>query len=98
MCEWHQQRRRTGPGRAAQCGRLPRTEQVTGEVAIEASTVATATFVDDMASVRSDNAMHDAQYRDWLLDTDTYPTSAQNALVDMDDHGVIEVLLILAWA
>lgn len=52
-----------------------RTSDVTGTVDISGSTVKTATFTVDMASVHSDQRLRDRTYSGRLMDTSSFPTS-----------------------
>jgi polyisoprenoid-binding protein YceI len=52
-----------------------RTEEVTGSITIEGSTVTTASFSVDMATVTSDERRRDNQFRGRIMDTSTYPTA-----------------------
>lgn len=52
-----------------------RTNNVTGGLTLDGTTVGKAEFTVDMASVRSDQSRRDNQYRGRIMDTDRFPTS-----------------------
>lgn len=52
-----------------------RTSSVTGHIAISGTTVTAGTFTVGMASVRSDQAMRDVQFRGRIMDVARYPDS-----------------------
>lgn len=52
-----------------------RTNQVTGSLTIEGTSVTAADFTVDMASVTSDSDRRDGQFRDRIMSTDQFPTS-----------------------
>ncbi|MGE3620438.1 MAG: YceI family protein [Acidimicrobiia bacterium] len=60
---------------AAATTAVGRTEDVTGELTIEGTTVATATFTVDMTTVESDESRRDGQFHGRIMDTATYPTA-----------------------
>jgi polyisoprenoid-binding protein YceI len=52
-----------------------RTSDVTGDLEIEGTDVAAASFTVDMTTVASDENRRDNQFHDRILDTGTYPTA-----------------------
>jgi len=52
-----------------------RTGKVTGGVSLDGATVNAASFVVDMASVTSDQARRDGQYRGRIMSTDEFPAA-----------------------
>ena len=52
-----------------------RTEEVTGQLAIEGTKVTSGRFTVDMASVTSDQSRRDNQFRGRIMDVATHPTS-----------------------
>lgn len=52
-----------------------RTSQVDGELEIEGTTIETAGFTVDVASITSDDARRDGQFRGRIMDTETFPTA-----------------------
>lgn len=53
-----------------------RTEDVTGTVAVEGTTVTVAQFEVDMTTITSDEGRRDGQFQGRLMDTAQFPTSA----------------------
>ncbi|MBM7518020.1 YceI family protein [Nocardioides nitrophenolicus] len=62
-----------------------RTSQVDGGAEVAAGVLDKTEVTVDLASVATDEARRDAQYRDRIMDTDTYPTATftQTAPVDL---------------
>jgi polyisoprenoid-binding protein YceI len=52
-----------------------RTEDVTGSITIDGTSVTTASFTADMTTVASDESRRDNQFRGRIMDTDTYPNA-----------------------
>jgi polyisoprenoid-binding protein YceI len=52
-----------------------RTNSITGGLSIDGTTVTSAAFTVDMASVKSDSDRRDDQFRGRIMDTDTFPTA-----------------------
>jgi polyisoprenoid-binding protein YceI len=52
-----------------------RTNEVTGQLVIEHTTVASASFEVDMATVTSDDSRRDGQFRGRIMDVATHPTA-----------------------
>ena len=52
-----------------------RTDDVTGNVAIDETTVGSATFTVDLKSVSSDQTRRDNQFHGRIMDTDTHPNA-----------------------
>lgn len=52
-----------------------RTDQVTGTLTLDGTTVRDASFTVDMASVKSDQSRRDNQYRGRIMTVDQFPTS-----------------------
>lgn len=52
-----------------------RTNQVTGTLVIDGSTISTAQIVVDLASVKSDDNRRDNQYRNRIMDVSRFPTA-----------------------
>lgn len=52
-----------------------RTDQVTGTLSLDGNTVRAASFEVDMASIKSDQARRDGQFRDAIMDTTRFPTA-----------------------
>lgn len=52
-----------------------RTNGVTGSLELDGSSVSSASFTVDMASVASDESRRDGQFRERIMNTDQYPTS-----------------------
>lgn len=50
-----------------------RTSQVDGEIVIEGTTLASASFTVDVASITSDNSRRDSQFTGRIMDTATHP-------------------------
>ncbi len=65
-----------------------RTNQVTGSLTVAGTSVIATSFTVDMASVTSDQARRDGQYRGRIMDTSTYPT-ATFALTQPIDLGTV---------
>jgi polyisoprenoid-binding protein YceI len=71
-----------------------RTSEVTGTVSVDGTSVPTATFTAQMASVVSDQSGRNAQFRGRIMDTATYPTATFTlthpiALADIPAVGAI---------
>ncbi|KAB2807909.1 YceI family protein [Pimelobacter simplex] len=66
-----------------------RTEKVEGEATVAGGTLDGVTMTVDMASVATDEARRDAQYRGRIMDTATYPTATftQTTPVDLPATG-----------
>lgn len=67
-----------------------RTDQVTGELVIEASRLIAATFSVDVGSITSDSSKRDNQFTGNIMDASTYPT-ADFVLTTPIDFGSIPV-------
>lgn len=52
-----------------------RTDQVTGSLTIDGSTLTEAAFEVDVASIKSDSSQRDGQFRGRIMSTDEYPTA-----------------------
>jgi polyisoprenoid-binding protein YceI len=52
-----------------------RTKEITGTFALDGTTVDTAAFIVDMASMTSDQSRRDGQFRGRIMDVSTHPTS-----------------------
>jgi polyisoprenoid-binding protein YceI len=52
-----------------------RTEDVTGAMKVEGTTITEATFTVDMTTVTSDESRRDAQFNGRIMETSTYPTA-----------------------
>ncbi|MDH5239120.1 MAG: YceI family protein [Acidimicrobiia bacterium] len=52
-----------------------RTNQITGSLTISGTTVATAEFTVDVASITSDESRRDGQFRGRIMSTDEFPTA-----------------------
>lgn len=52
-----------------------RTNQVTGSLTIDGTTITAATFSVDVASITSDSSRRDSQFTGPIMDTATYPTA-----------------------
>jgi polyisoprenoid-binding protein YceI len=52
-----------------------RTKEITGTFALDGTTVDTAAFTVDMASMTSDQSRRDGQFRGRIMDVSTHPTS-----------------------
>jgi polyisoprenoid-binding protein YceI len=52
-----------------------RTNKITGSLVIDGTTVTSASFTVDMASIASDESRRDNQFRGRIMDVSTYPTS-----------------------
>jgi polyisoprenoid-binding protein YceI len=52
-----------------------RTSEITGTFTLDGTTVDTAAFTVDMASMTSDQSRRDGQFRGRIMDVSTYPTS-----------------------
>lgn len=52
-----------------------RTDQITGSMQVDGTTIASAAFTVDMGSVQSDESRRDGQFRGRIMDVATYPTS-----------------------
>jgi polyisoprenoid-binding protein YceI len=52
-----------------------RTKDVTGQLTVAGTTVTSASFTVDMATVKSDESQRDAQFQGRIMDTATYPTA-----------------------
>lgn len=52
-----------------------RTEDVTGTMTVEGTTITQATFTVDMTTVTSDDSRRDAQFNGRIMETSTYPTA-----------------------
>ena len=65
-----------------------RTDQVTGELVIEASRLMAATFSVDVGSITSDSSKRDNQFTGNIMDVSTYPT-ADFVLTTPIDFGSI---------
>ncbi len=52
-----------------------RTDQITGSLTIEGSTVTAAEFTVDVASITSDESRRDGQFRGRIMSTDEFPTA-----------------------
>ncbi len=52
-----------------------RTNQITGSLTIDATTVTSATFEVDVASITSDESRRDNQFRGRIMSTDEFPTA-----------------------
>lgn len=52
-----------------------RTNQVTGSLTIDGTTITAATFSVDVASITSDSSRRDGQFTGPIMDTATYPTA-----------------------
>ena len=56
-------------------GAVGRTSRVTGQMAIQGTSVTSATFSVDLTTVRSDRSQRDAQFQQRIMQTATYPTA-----------------------
>jgi polyisoprenoid-binding protein YceI len=65
-----------------------RTDQVTGTMTVEGTTVTAAEFSADMASVTSDSSRRDGQFRDRIMSVDEFPT-ATFTLTSPIDFGTV---------
>ncbi|MGP8001468.1 MAG: YceI family protein [Streptosporangiaceae bacterium] len=79
-----------------------RSGSVSGQMVIRGTTVRTASFTVQMATIHTDSAQRDAQFDGWIMDVAAYPTGTF-ALTKPEsrDHGVparLEAGLILARA
>jgi polyisoprenoid-binding protein YceI len=52
-----------------------RTEDVTGTMKVEGTTITQATFTADMTTVTSDDSRRDGQFNGRIMETSTYPTA-----------------------
>ncbi|MET1002352.1 MAG: YceI family protein [Acidimicrobiia bacterium] len=52
-----------------------RTTDVTGELEVSGTTINAASFTVDLTTVESDEGNRDKQFRDRIMETDTYPTA-----------------------
>ena len=64
-----------------------RTEDVTGSVTLDDTTMTKAEFTVDVASMKSDDGRRDSQFRGRIMETQTFPT-ASFALTSPIDLGV----------
>ena len=52
-----------------------RTSDITGSLTVDGTTITAASFTVDMTTVESDEGNRDNQFRDRIMETDTYPTA-----------------------
>ena len=64
-----------------------RTESVTGSIALDGTSIVSAEFSVDVASMRSDDGRRDGQFRGRIMETNEFPT-ASFALTQPVDLGV----------
>ncbi|MFF8227624.1 YceI family protein [Streptomyces caelestis] len=68
-----------------------RTGQVTGELEIEGTRAVSGSFTVDLASVRSDSAQRDSQFRGRVMNTERYPNATFELTEPVDFGSVPDV-------